>query len=155
VAGRTYAVPLWLIGHAVEMRCYANELEVYKAHWVETLPRLRGEGAARIDYRHIIGSLVRKPGAFAAYRYREELFPSLTFRQAYDALRARRGERADVPPVAHPPPRRPHPGVLGGAGPEGFWAHGVPLDYAAVRAQVQPEAIPVPEVSLAAPNLAA
>jgi hypothetical protein len=30
--------------------------------------------------------LVRKPGAFARYRYREELFPTLTFRRAYDAL---------------------------------------------------------------------
>ena len=37
-------------------------------------------------YRHVIGSLVRKPGAFARYRYREELFPTLTFRRAYDAL---------------------------------------------------------------------
>jgi hypothetical protein len=45
-----------------------------------------GEGKHRIDYRHVIWSLVRKPGAFAHYRYRDELFPSLTFRQAYDAL---------------------------------------------------------------------
>jgi hypothetical protein len=40
--------------------------------------------------------VVRKPGAFARYRYREELFPSLTFRQAYDALCLTHGERADV-----------------------------------------------------------
>jgi len=31
---------------------------------------------------------VRKPGAFARYRFREALFPSLVFRQAYDALEA-------------------------------------------------------------------
>jgi hypothetical protein len=30
--------------------------------------------------------LVRKPGAFRRYRYREDLFPSLAFRRAYDAL---------------------------------------------------------------------
>ena len=30
---------------------------------------------------------MRKPGAFARYRYREELFPTLLFRRAYDALR--------------------------------------------------------------------
>jgi hypothetical protein len=30
--------------------------------------------------------LVQKPGAFARYRYREDLFPSLVFRRAYDAL---------------------------------------------------------------------
>jgi len=42
----------------------------------------------RINYRHVIGSLVRKPGAFERYRYREELFPTLAFRRAYDALAA-------------------------------------------------------------------
>lgn len=39
---------------------------------------------------------MRKPGAFARYRYREELFPFLTFRNAHDALVDARGERADV-----------------------------------------------------------
>jgi hypothetical protein len=50
------------------------------------MERIRGTGKARIDYRHIIGSLVRKPGAFENYRYREEMFPSTVFRQAYDRL---------------------------------------------------------------------
>lgn len=31
---------------------------------------------------------MRKPGAFARYRYREDMFPTLVFRRAYDALRA-------------------------------------------------------------------
>ena len=52
-----------------------------------TLPRVQGALIHAINYRHVIWSLVRKPGAFAHYRYREELFPSLTFRQAYDTLR--------------------------------------------------------------------
>jgi hypothetical protein len=43
----------------------------------------------------VIWSLVRKPGAFAHYRYRDDLFPSLVFRRAYDALRAHAPERAD------------------------------------------------------------
>ncbi len=38
---------------------------------------------------------MRKPGAFAHYRYRDDLFPSLTFRRAYDALRSQMPERAD------------------------------------------------------------
>ena len=96
VSGRTYSVPSRLIGHVVEARVHPNVVEIYyRDHLLETMPRLRGEGAARIDYRHVIWSLVRKPGAFARYRYREELFPTLTFRRAYDALRART-ERADV-----------------------------------------------------------
>ena len=60
------------------------------------LHRIRGKGKALIDYRHIIGSLVRKPGAFARYRFREQMFPSHTFRLAYDAMVGWKGERADV-----------------------------------------------------------
>ncbi len=97
VAGRSYSVPSRLIGHEVEVRLYADRLEVWFAgRRVEAMPRLRGERECRIDYRHVIWSLVRKPGAFARYRFREELFPTLTFRRAYDALRRFRGERAEV-----------------------------------------------------------
>ena len=48
--------------------------------------RLRGRHGDRINYRPLVWSLVRKPGAFARYRYRDELFPSLPFRRAYDAI---------------------------------------------------------------------
>ena len=44
----------------------------------------------------LIWSLVKKPGAFTRYRWREELFPSLVFRRAYDALRSFHGDRADA-----------------------------------------------------------
>ena len=57
---------------------------------------VRGKGKALIDYRHIIGSLVRKPRAFARYRFREQLYPTHTFRLAYDAMCGWKGERADV-----------------------------------------------------------
>jgi hypothetical protein len=51
------------------------------------MPRLRGEGNHAINYRHIIDSLVRKPGAFENYRYRDDLFPTTRFRMAYDSLK--------------------------------------------------------------------
>jgi hypothetical protein len=96
VGSRIYSVPSRLVGHEVEVRQYPDVVEVrYAGKLVETLPRIRGNRTARIDYRHVIWSLVRKPGAFARYRYREELFPSVVFRRAYDALRGRT-ERADV-----------------------------------------------------------
>ena len=96
-AGRTYSVPSRLIGKEVRIRLYAEHLEVYyKGAFVERMERVRGEREARVDYRHVIGSLVRKPGAFARYRFREQMFPTMTFRLAYDALREWRGERADV-----------------------------------------------------------
>ncbi len=97
VTNRTYSVPSRLCGHEVEVRQYADYLEVYyKGQIVERLQRVRGEQKARIDYRHIIWSLVRKPGAFARYRFREHLFPTQVFRQAYDALSRWHGGRADV-----------------------------------------------------------
>ena len=96
-ANRTYTVPSRLIGKEVQIRLYAELLEVYyKGHLVERMDRVRGEREARVDYRHVIGSLVRKPGAFARYRFREQMFPTMTFRLAYDALKRWRGERADV-----------------------------------------------------------
>jgi hypothetical protein len=81
----------------VTARVHPDVIEVlYRNRVVEKFPRLRGRSQHRIDYRHIIHSLVRKPGAFSRYRFREELFPSLIFRRAYDLLRHSRGERADV-----------------------------------------------------------
>jgi hypothetical protein len=38
---------------------------------------------------------VRKPGALAQYRYRDDLYPSLSFRRAYDALCTSRPQGAD------------------------------------------------------------
>jgi len=97
VCENTYSVPSNLIDHEVTARVHPDTVEVlYRGRVVESGARLRGRGQQRIRYRHIIHSLVRKPGAFARYRYREELFPTLAFRLAYDSLRKFRGERADV-----------------------------------------------------------
>ena len=97
VAGRSYSVPSRLIGKVVQIRLYSDHLEVYyKGHFVERMERVRGGGEVNVNYRHVIHSLVRKPGAFARYRFREQLFPTMQFRLTYDALREWRGERADV-----------------------------------------------------------
>jgi hypothetical protein len=96
VKGNTYSVSSRLIGERVEVRLCAEHVEVWYAQKVvERLPRLRGRGGHRINYRHVIDWLVRKPGAFAAYRYRDDLFPTTTFRIAYDVLRAHAPARAD------------------------------------------------------------
>ncbi len=47
-----------------------------------------------INYRHVIDWLVRKPGAFAAYRHRDAMFPTGRFRRAYDVLLAQSPARA-------------------------------------------------------------
>jgi hypothetical protein len=85
-----------LIGERVEARIGAENIEVwYAGKKAEDLPRLRGRGKHRVDYRHIIDWLVRKPGAFENYRYREELFPTSRFRMAWDALREATPVRAN------------------------------------------------------------
>lgn len=91
----TYSVPSRLIGEFVDVRLCVEDLEVwYGGTLMERLPRLRGRGQERINYRHVIGWLVRKPGAFERYRYREDLFPTSRFRMAYDALQEHRPARA-------------------------------------------------------------
>lgn len=87
VAGKPYSVSSRLIGERLKVRIYAAYVELWHGgDLVGVYPRLRGDEPYSIDYRHLIHSLVRKPGAFANYVYREALFPSLTFRRAYDAL---------------------------------------------------------------------
>jgi hypothetical protein len=118
-----------------------------------TMPRIRGERQHQIDYRHVIWSLVRKPGAFARYRFREELFPSLVFRRAYDALVDARGERADVEYVRilHLAASTMQADVE--LALETLLARGERPDFAAVKALAAPEKTTVPEIHIPAPDL--
>ena len=87
VQHNAYSVPTSLIGRSVRVRIYEWHLEVYyRQQLVETMPRLVGQNRHHLNYRHVIDSLLRKPGGFRNYRYREALFPSLLFRQAWDTL---------------------------------------------------------------------
>ena len=153
VSGRTYSVPSRLIGHTVEVRQAPATIEVrYGGEPVETMPRLRGRDH-RIDYRHVIRSLVRKPGAFARYRYREELFPTLTFRQAYDALVTWHGDRADVEYV-----RLLHLAATGSEGAVGQALTSLlvdrrAFDYHVVQHLVAPVVPRVPVLHLPQPDL--
>jgi hypothetical protein len=98
-------------------------------------------------------SLVKKPGAFARYRWREELFPSLVFRRAYDALCSAQGERADAQYVR----------ILYLAAVSGeqvveqtlaeLLDGGERFDADRVRHAVRPERPSVPEVAIGAPDL--
>ena len=94
----SYSVPSRLIGEIVQVLVYEDRLEVHFGGELQlACERLRGRNRHRIDYRHVIWSLVRKPGAFARYVYREEMFPSLVFRRAYDAIReVQDGVRGDL-----------------------------------------------------------
>ncbi len=94
VRANTYSVPSRLIRCKVDVRISAETITVtYQGHVIQTMQRLVGKQAASINYRHVIDSLVRKPGAFADYRYREEMFPSSYFRFAYDLLLKQHSEK--------------------------------------------------------------
>ncbi len=155
VVGKTYSVPSRLIGHRLRVRLYASAVELeYQGEVVERLERLSGHGASYIDYRHLIHALVRKPGAFRRYAFREALFPSVVFRRTYDALRARETGWADLDYLR----------ILHLAAGEGEVAVGgvlaalldeavVPA-YEVVRARVRrPVVLPSPTLQLVAPDL--
>ncbi len=93
-----YSVPSRLMGFQVRVRIFEDKIEVHFVDVVElACPRLQGRNLRRIDYRHVIKSLVRKPGGFARYVYREEMFPSVAFRRAYDAIQTPpRGTKGDL-----------------------------------------------------------
>jgi hypothetical protein len=97
VRKHTYSVPSRLIGHTLRVEQHEAELKVYLGReFLFCLPRLRGDRGALVDFRHVIGPLLRKPGAFLHYRHREALYPRVVFRRAYDRLVADHGERPGV-----------------------------------------------------------
>ena len=91
----TYSVPSQLIGEHVDVHVKVECLEVWHGSvLVERLPRLRGRNKHDINYRHVIDWQVRKPGAFAGYRYQDAMFPTSRFRRAYDVLLEKSPSRA-------------------------------------------------------------
>ena len=90
-----YSVPARLIGVRLRALIYPDTVRMFLGPTLVLEMARQEPGSKRINYRHVIGWLVRKPGAFAQYQYRDELFPSLTFRKSYDALLKGRPERAE------------------------------------------------------------
>jgi transposase len=89
-----YSVPARLIGQELKGEVYERELKLYSGReLVLVWPRHCGDRGGVLDYRHVIDHLLRKPGAFERYRYREQLYPSRSFREAYDHLVTKHGQR--------------------------------------------------------------
>ncbi len=98
VKHNAYSVASRLIGRELRVRLYEDRVEAYFGDQCElACERLKGRNGHRIDYRDVIWSLVRKPGGFERYVYREEMFPSPVFRRAYDAIQTpHRGTPGDL-----------------------------------------------------------
>lgn len=89
IQNNVYSVHSRLIGEWVNVHIHAEYLDVYYAQKIiEKIPRIKGDDKHSIQYRHIIDWLLRKPGAFENYRYRDDLFPTSRFRMAYDYLKS-------------------------------------------------------------------
>ena len=87
IGSNGYSVPSGLKGKRATVRIYEWQIEVWYANQrLETLPRVPGAHHYQINYRHVIDSLLRKPGGFRNYRYRDDLFPQEVFRRAWEAL---------------------------------------------------------------------
>jgi hypothetical protein len=85
-----YSVPSRLIGMILKVHLYDDRLECFiGSDLVVNLKRKRRSHKKRvyqINYRHVIGALHRKPQAFRNYIYKEELFPTLAFRETWERL---------------------------------------------------------------------
>lgn len=84
-----YSVPSRLIGSMIKVHIYDDRLECYVGgDFVVKLPRLRKGKERRhlVDYRHVVGSLIHKPQAFRHYIYKDDMFPTFAFRQAWERL---------------------------------------------------------------------
>ena len=80
------------------VRQYAEHIECWLGgQCVLSLARARpGDGQRHgrsIDYRHLVGALKRKPGAFARWVLRDAAFPRAVYRQTWERLAGSKPER--------------------------------------------------------------
>jgi hypothetical protein len=78
-----YTVPSRLIGSHLRVHVYDDKLALYAGHeLVAELPRLYAKGTLRrrrVDYRHVIDSLAKKPQAFRYSLLRDDLLPGADY----------------------------------------------------------------------------
>jgi hypothetical protein len=91
VRGVLYTVPSRLIGTRLKVHIHDDRLVCHLgATPVLTVPRRyrrAGDKAVRqVDWRHLIGSLAKKPQAFRHSVFRDDLFPTAVFRQVWEML---------------------------------------------------------------------
>ncbi len=83
----TYSVPSQMINERLGVRLYDDRLECYLGSTrAVTLRRLHPKGNHRsrqIDYRHLIGSLARKPMAFYHAKLRDDILPNDQWHQLW------------------------------------------------------------------------
>jgi transposase InsO family protein len=94
-----YSVPSRLAGHRLKVRLHSTHLDAWLGGVkVFECERLHASAADRhprqIDWRHMLPSLKRKPGAFARWVLRDAMFPRSEYAQAWEHISAELPERA-------------------------------------------------------------
>ena len=98
VRGVQYSAPSQLIGQRLTVRLYTDRIECWLggARVIERARPNHHDGQRHprdIDYRHLIGAMKRKPGAFARSVLRDAMFPRAVYRQTWERLSAQLPER--------------------------------------------------------------
>jgi hypothetical protein len=97
----SYSVPSRLIGQYLRVEVHESVLRLFLGRErVLELPRSRGREAV-INFRDVVGPLLRKPGAFVHYQHREQLYPTGVYRSAFDRLIQDHGQRPGVIEYLH------------------------------------------------------
>jgi len=94
-----YSVPSRLAGQRLKVRLHSTHLDAWLGGVkVFECERLYANSTDRhprqIDWRHMLPSLKRKPGAFARWVLRDAMFPRSEYAQAWEHISARLPERA-------------------------------------------------------------
>jgi len=160
VRGVLYSAPSRLIGQRLKVRLYPERLECYlSGALVHSTARRVRESARRLrvlDYRHFIDSLKRKPQAFKALVFRDDLFPRQAYRRAWEQLEARLTPQQACKVMV---------GLLELAACHGVeatlaerldtWLDAGQLpDIEQLRLEIMPPCLPCPELSIEIPALA-
>lgn len=99
VKNATYSVPSRLVGHRLKIRLYATHVEAWlggvRVFDCERLrPTAQEPRPKRIDWRHMLPSLKRKPGAFARWVLQDAMFPRSEYARAWERISSQLPERA-------------------------------------------------------------
>jgi hypothetical protein len=90
VGKQAYSVPARYAQERLRVRVWETELEfVWNGEVIERTERRRGKPGVFINWRHVVGALLRKPGALKGWRYREAMFPNVRWRALYDLVQER------------------------------------------------------------------
>ena len=88
----TYSVPSRLAGHTLTVHIYQRRLDLYLGSTlVCTLERQYSrpdKSRYAINYKHVIHSFIKKPGAFRHCKYKTELIPNQTYQCIWEYLDA-------------------------------------------------------------------